>query len=187
MEAHLVSIVPQSSLPSCPPSGCIVVTGVLFELSDDLVTGSDWLEPLFQAMPLNEGVSSVCVKGKPRLGVHVEWCTCRTTRQAAVHVRTACMTVAVRVCMTALRSVSLCRAQGSTFLPAGAALDLQQLLPPGNQSYISYAGSLTTPPCTEGVLWVMLLNTQKMSLQQVKGVGVSMSLIGSVCKSRGGC
>jgi carbonic anhydrase len=46
-------------------------------------------------------------------------------------------------------------------------LDLQQLLP-ANQSYVSYAGSLTTPPCTEGVLWIMMLNTQKMSLQQVR-------------------
>ncbi len=46
-------------------------------------------------------------------------------------------------------------------------MDLQQLLPT-NQSYVSYAGSLTTPPCTEGVLWVMMLNTQKMSLQQVR-------------------
>jgi carbonic anhydrase len=46
-------------------------------------------------------------------------------------------------------------------------LDLQQLLP-ANQSYVSYAGSLTTPPCTERVLWIMMLNTQKMSLQQVR-------------------
>lgn len=56
--------------------------------------------------------------------------------------------------------------QGTAYLGAGASLDLQQLLP-SNQSYISYAGSLTTPPCTEGVLWVMVINTQKMSLQQV--------------------
>lgn len=58
MEAHLVSLVSQSQLPSCPPEGCVVVTGVLFELSDDLTTGSDWLEPLFASMPLSEGVSA---------------------------------------------------------------------------------------------------------------------------------
>jgi carbonic anhydrase len=56
--------------------------------------------------------------------------------------------------------------QGATYLGAGTSLDLQQLLP-ANQSYVSYAGSLTTPPCTEGVLWVTMINTHKMSLQQV--------------------
>lgn len=59
MEGHLVSLVSQAVLPACPKQGCVVVTGVLFELSDDLTTGSDWLEPLFAAMPLNEGVSQL--------------------------------------------------------------------------------------------------------------------------------
>lgn len=104
-----MSVIPQSALPACPPEGCIVVTAVMFALSDDLTTGSSWLEPLFAAMPLNEGASA--------------------------------------------------------YLSAGTSLDLQQLLP-ANQSYASYAGSLTTPPCTEGVLWVMMLNPLKMSLQQ---------------------
>lgn len=57
MEAHLVSIVSQDVLPSCPAKGCVMVTAVLFELADDLTTGSDWLEPLFAVMPVNEGVS----------------------------------------------------------------------------------------------------------------------------------
>lgn len=59
VEAHLVSVIPQSALPACPPEGCVVVTAVMFELSDDLTSGSSWLEPLFAAMPLNEGVSGV--------------------------------------------------------------------------------------------------------------------------------
>jgi carbonic anhydrase len=82
--------------------------------------------------------------------------------------------------------------QGSVPLPAGAKLDLQQLLP-SNQSYISYAGSLTTPPCTEGVLWLMLLNTQKISLQQVgrasrclhvyfHGIPLEVALLLSLCQ-----
>jgi len=54
-----VSVVDQAVLPSCPPRGCVVVTGVMFELSDDLQTSSEWLEPLFQAMPLSEGVSEL--------------------------------------------------------------------------------------------------------------------------------
>lgn len=52
-----MSIVSQDVLPSCPAKGCVMVTAVLFELADDLTTGSDWLEPLFAVMPVNEGVS----------------------------------------------------------------------------------------------------------------------------------
>jgi hypothetical protein len=54
-----VSVVSQAALPACPPEGCLVVTGVQFELSDDLSAGSAWLEPLFAAMPLSEGVSAL--------------------------------------------------------------------------------------------------------------------------------
>lgn len=71
--------------------------------------------------------------------------------------------------------------QATSYLGGGVKLDLQQLLP-ANQSYISYAGSLTTPPCTEGVLWVIMLNAQKMSLQQVRigwcGAGAGGAYIG---------
>jgi carbonic anhydrase len=54
-------------------------------------------------------------------------------------------------------------------LPPGASLDVQQLLP-ANASYVVYAGSLTTPPCTEGVLWLVMSNTQKLSLKQVRAL-----------------
>jgi hypothetical protein len=35
LEMHVVHYVMPSQLPSCPPDGCIVVLGVLFELTDD--------------------------------------------------------------------------------------------------------------------------------------------------------
>lgn len=57
--------------------------------------------------------------------------------------------------------------QEESYLPSGTLLDLQQLLP-SNTSYLAYAGSLTTPPCTEGVLWMLMVNAQKISLQQVR-------------------
>lgn len=34
-----------------------------------------------------------------------------------------------------------------------ATVKLHTLLPEGGRSYYAYRGSLTTPPCTEGVLW----------------------------------
>ncbi|KAF6251165.1 hypothetical protein COO60DRAFT_1645359 [Scenedesmus sp. NREL 46B-D3] len=44
-------------------------------------------------------------------------------------------------------------------------LDLQQLLP-ANTTYMAYGGSLTTPPCSEGVTWLVLLNSQALSVRQ---------------------
>lgn len=50
--------------------------------------------------------------------------------------------------------------------PASVALDVEALLPE-DRSYFSYMGSLTTPPCSEGVLWVVLRNPADVSAEQV--------------------
>jgi carbonic anhydrase len=57
LEVHLVSVVSRAVAPACPPSGCLLVTAVMFELADDISQDNPWLEPLFEAMPLSEGVS----------------------------------------------------------------------------------------------------------------------------------
>ena len=44
-------------------------------------------------------------------------------------------------------------------------LDLNQLLP-GDQRYFQFMGSLTTPPCTEGVLWMVMKEPVKISKSQ---------------------
>ena len=41
-----------------------------------------------------------------------------------------------------------------------------QLLP-DNRSYYTYMGSLTTPPCSEGVLWLVLKQPQQISAEQL--------------------
>lgn len=51
-------------------------------------------------------------------------------------------------------------------MPADA-LDLTTLLPT-DQRYYQFLGSLTTPPCTEGVLWVVLKTPTTISREQIK-------------------
>lgn len=51
-------------------------------------------------------------------------------------------------------------------MPPGVAIDLAQLLPESRQ-YYTYMGSLTTPPCSEGVLWLVLKTPQQMSPEQM--------------------
>ncbi len=45
-------------------------------------------------------------------------------------------------------------------------MDLQQLLP-ADRSYYTYMGSLTTPPCSEGVLWLVMRQPVPVSAEQV--------------------
>ena len=51
-------------------------------------------------------------------------------------------------------------------LPAGL-IDLRELLP-ADQRYYQFMGSLTTPPCTEGVLWNVLKTPVTVSREQLK-------------------
>ena len=46
------------------------------------------------------------------------------------------------------------------------ALDLSSVLPRNREAYV-YSGSLTTPPCTEGVRWIVLAHPIQMSKGQV--------------------
>jgi carbonic anhydrase len=49
---------------------------------------------------------------------------------------------------------------------AGARIDLAQLLPQ-DKRYYTYMGSLTTPPCSEGVLWMVMKQPVPISVDQV--------------------
>ncbi len=51
-------------------------------------------------------------------------------------------------------------------VPARAALDLNTLLPK-DRRYYTYMGSLTTPPCSEGVLWMVLQQPATISPEQI--------------------
>jgi len=51
-------------------------------------------------------------------------------------------------------------------LAASTAIDLRQLLPSG-RGYFTYMGSLTTPPCSEGVLWLVMKQPVPVSPEQM--------------------
>jgi len=51
--------------------------------------------------------------------------------------------------------------------PSGVVIDMNQLLPQ-HHAYYTYLGSLTTPPCTENVTWVVLKDPVSLSEEQVE-------------------
>jgi len=51
-------------------------------------------------------------------------------------------------------------------VPARAPLDLNQLLPKDSR-YYTFMGSLTTPPCSEGVLWMVMQQPVTISAEQI--------------------
>jgi carbonic anhydrase len=50
--------------------------------------------------------------------------------------------------------------------PPNTLLDLSTLLP-STRSYYTYMGSLTTPPCTEEVLWLVMKQPVQVSQEQI--------------------
>ncbi len=49
---------------------------------------------------------------------------------------------------------------------ASSPIDLNQLLP-ANRKYFTYMGSLTTPPCTEDVLWIVMKQPVQATVEQL--------------------
>jgi len=50
--------------------------------------------------------------------------------------------------------------------PPDVTVDLEALLP-ASRNYYTYMGSLSTPPCTEGVLWLVLKQPAPVSPEQI--------------------
>jgi len=55
---------------------------------------------------------------------------------------------------------------GMEVVPAQTAIDLARLLPE-RREYFAYMGSLTTPPCTENVLWMVFKTPIQVSQEQI--------------------
>ncbi|MCP3166832.1 carbonic anhydrase [Myxococcus qinghaiensis] len=58
------------------------------------------------------------------------------------------------------------RHEGEESAPAGALINASALLP-FNRAFFQYAGSLTTPPCSEGLQWFVMKNPIQMSDAQI--------------------
>ena len=56
--------------------------------------------------------------------------------------------------------------KGGEVMPPGQSIDVDRLLPVSRQ-YFTFMGSLTTPPCTEDVLWLVLKQPQQISPDQL--------------------
>jgi carbonic anhydrase len=50
--------------------------------------------------------------------------------------------------------------------PPTTLIDLNTLLP-ATRNYYTYMGSLTTPPCSEGVLWLVMKQPVQVSQEQI--------------------
>lgn len=57
--------------------------------------------------------------------------------------------------------------KGETITVENLKLDLNAMLP-SNKNYYTFTGSLTTPPCTENVQWIVLKQAVSLSPQQIK-------------------
>ncbi|GAC1415727.1 MAG: hypothetical protein NVSMB6_18090 [Burkholderiaceae bacterium] len=55
--------------------------------------------------------------------------------------------------------------KNETVAPAGT-IDMNTILP-AQREYFTYMGSLTTPPCTEGVLWIVMKQPVSVSQEQL--------------------
>lgn len=56
--------------------------------------------------------------------------------------------------------------KGGEVAPSGQTIDLNRLLP-DDRGYFTFMGSLTTPPCTEDVLWLVLKKPRSASADQL--------------------
>jgi carbonic anhydrase len=59
---------------------------------------------------------------------------------------------------------------------SGISIQPNSLLPKNSKQFYTYAGSLTTPPCSEGVIWYILskpLGISKDQLIQLKALNQS--------------
>ena len=77
-------------------------------------------------------------------------------------------------------------APGKNVTLPNSTLNLADYFPTNNTSFVRYSGSLTTPPCTEDVLWTVFTETRGISFAQFRTVSRALDsavLLGLVPRS----
>lgn len=59
---------------------------------------------------------------------------------------------------------------------AGLPLDPSKLIPVENEQVFTYAGSLTTPPCSEGVSWHVMSEPLKVDSRQIERLHAKLNI-----------
>lgn len=65
-------------------------------------------------------------------------------------------------------------AAGSVRAIVDTTINIDELLPADTEAYYRYFGSLTTPPCSEKVNWIVMKEPVKVSLQQVERLATAV-------------
>ena len=74
----------------------------------------------------------------------------------------------------------------ATEVPLHGAINVLDALPE-SRKYWTWPGSLTTPPCSEGVTWVLLQQTATISKAQVDGMKAGAVIIDLAAEGGGNC
>lgn len=133
--------------------GELAVLGVLLEAGAE--KPNDPLEAVLASAPAEAGVSAPL--GKP-VSLQVRGqagCVCGRQARAGCSLVQRCPLGGVQ------------GAQQSPAQPCPQAL-LPKARPDGRRAYATYPGSLTTPPCTEGLVWVVFLDKVPVQATQVR-------------------
>ncbi len=59
-------------------------------------------------------------------------------------------------------------------IPRGMKIDIDSLVPE-KRDHVKYSGSLTTPPCTEGILWHVMTQSVPITQKQVRATAATPS------------
>lgn len=70
-------------------------------------------------------------------------------------------------------------------LPEGFVIDFDEIFP-AEKSYYTWTGSFTTPPCTEGVTWILFDNFGKISQGQLTLLQSKMAAAHETCLEKAG-